>query len=299
MRPSRNIRTGAAAGPARGPSSGEPRRGRGDLRARSIQAGARKPVILRPRRTSPARSPSVAGRRIQPGALLSPGAAASTEAWASGSSRLADGGAFRMAPAHSPAALSPRPPLPQAGRKRERGRIRARFGRFRCVWLKPRTRRASGSCRGFPLFQPRVHPPLAPGPWCRPSLPPWLPGPGANERACGLGTGDRCRALAGTCPRLDPSPRVGWGAGRCGALGAQDDRPCCAGRCGALGAQDDRPGGTGRWGDGDRCRDGPGVTHGTGSLPPRGLRGKGWGWGVPADAPNPPHPHPEFPPLRT
>ena len=44
-----------------------------------------------------------------------PGRGSGTDAWASVSSRLADGGAFRMAPAHSPAALSPGP-SPASGR---------------------------------------------------------------------------------------------------------------------------------------------------------------------------------------
>ncbi|CAA9376862.1 MAG: hypothetical protein AVDCRST_MAG89-5071, partial [uncultured Gemmatimonadetes bacterium] len=34
-----------------------------------------------------------------------------------------------------------------------------------CVQVKPRTGRASGPCRGFPLFQPRVYPPLVPRGW--------------------------------------------------------------------------------------------------------------------------------------
>jgi hypothetical protein len=53
----------------------------------------------------------------------------------------------------------PRLPSPRPlSRERERGEFaRASAGVVR-VMLKPRTGRASGPCRGLPLFQRRVHP---------------------------------------------------------------------------------------------------------------------------------------------
>jgi hypothetical protein len=93
-------------------------------------------------------------------------------------------------------------PLPRhLSRKRERGEFDCAPAGVECVRVRPRSRRASGPSRGFPLSQRRVHPLLG-----------------------GLGFRDRCRALACTWPRLDPSARAGCAAGRAGALGPPDDR---------------------------------------------------------------------------
>jgi hypothetical protein len=96
----------------------------------------------------------------------------------------------------------PRLPSPRPlSRKRERGEFDRAPAGVECVLVKPRAGRDSGPSRGFPLSQRQVHPPSG-----------------------GFGIGERCRALACTWPRLDPSPRDGCAACECGAPGAQDDR---------------------------------------------------------------------------
>jgi hypothetical protein len=55
------------------------------------------------------------------------------------------------------------------------------------------------------------------------------PGAGPRPRLC-----DRCRAQAGTRPRLDPSAREGWRTGWCGGFAPLDDKPSRMGRCRAL-----------------------------------------------------------------
>jgi len=83
-------------------------------------------------------------------------------------------------PVHAAAAPSPRPSPPLRRGKGEFDRAPAGAA---CVQVKPRTGHASGLCRGFPLFQPRVHPLLALAPGSRPSLPPLAHAPAPRPRS--------------------------------------------------------------------------------------------------------------------
>ena len=95
-------------------------------------------------------------------------------------------------------------PLPRPlSRKRERGEFDRASADSACVQVKPRAGRDSGPSRGFPLFQPRVHPPLGRGLAAAHTA--GSPAPGnsghadpldALRRACGGSLG-RCRLRCG------------------------------------------------------------------------------------------------------
>ena len=135
-----------------------------------------------------------------------------------------DVGAFLHGPAHAPAALSPGP-SPASGRGENS--IQVRRGADACPWeppppgphpplrrgggdqncapagvehvrVKPRAGRDSGPSRGFPLFQPRVYPPLVTG---------LAPRRGPRLRAAAA-------PRAEMRPRLDPTARTGSASGR-------------------------------------------------------------------------------------
>jgi hypothetical protein len=104
---------GAATGaPHPQPFPRKPRGGREPEWSRSQVTVAQRPVILRPRRAVPARTPRCTGRRILPGALPSRGAAADTRAEAATSGRFESG---RRMPREAP------PPAPLRMLRMRRG----------------------------------------------------------------------------------------------------------------------------------------------------------------------------------